>query len=307
MSFFERTLIGMEISHGGIGAVHTTCHGERIMLNRAAWQPLPDMTLRHALREPQVQTPDMFVKAVRKAWEDLNLSQPNVALSLPDSAGRLFLTTLDTPWKNRNEAAEMLCWKLGKQVGIEPEQVHLDFQVLRRHENGNSDLMAAVMHKTVILQYEELFLEAGLQPFSIGFHTMNLLRLLGNLRSGTGVLIFLYDNCLSVVALSQSKPLFYRTKGIPDLVHQQSELSRELLSSMSACRQACPNGLPEEMHILISPADAQVWKTLAGICPEETSQLQSSAVIYPGPESNLDIQSIYRLNAAVGAVVRGNT
>lgn len=302
MHIIRKPIIGMEVSHNGIGAVLPQALNGKTLLKRAGWSPLASTTLRQTMREPQVQNREDFVRAVREAWGSLQQRHLRVILSLPDSAGRLLLTTLDSDWKRQEEAAAMLRWKLGKQLGMEPDDLQLDFQVVRRHENGSSDILAAVACKAVVVQYEELFLEAGLQPFKIGFHTMNLLRLFAHYPSGKGHLALLYDNCLAVVALSEGRPLFCRTKAIPDL-YQQSVLRRELVSSFTACRQACSGSLPGSPYGMVPPDELQLWELLQETCGEETHRLQSSAVLKLDPACSFDQTRLHCLSAAVGAVL----
>lgn len=301
----KRNVIGMEISHGGIGCVVPVPSGQKIMLERVTWCPLPDKVLRHTMREPQVLEPEVFLKVLREAWGGLHLSQRRVALSLPDSAGRLLLTTLDTPLKNRGEALEILRWKLAKRLGVEADDLHLDFQLLREHESGACDVIAEVILRPVILQYEELFAEAGLQPFWIGFHTLNLLRLFKHFPAGEGHLAILYDNCFSMVALSEGRHLYCRSKSVAGYGENSDLLRRELVSSLAACRQACSGTLPGAAYCLAPPSDDRLPDMLTSTFGERGYALQAGAVIEPNPALVLDAWQTHRVSAAVGAALGG--
>jgi len=166
MGLLDRQAIGMEISHGGIAAVSVMQRAETALLLRATRLPLPQECLSTDLKSPQVLLPAEFVRVAREAWGSLHLSSRQVALSLPDSAGHLIITTLAEPWKHRAEVLELLRWQLGKRLGISPEQLHLDVQLLEHHADGRSDLLVALTQRELILQYEDLLQEAGLQPAS---------------------------------------------------------------------------------------------------------------------------------------------
>ncbi|MBV5323168.1 hypothetical protein JZU51_00045, partial [bacterium] len=210
MGLLQKTSIALEISHGGIAGALVVQRAKSATLLRATRIPLPDECLSNSLKELQVLQPEAFVRALREAWGSLHSSLRQVALSLPDSAGRTVLMQLDEPWKQRAEAVDLLRWKLGKRMGMSPDLLHLDFQVLERKQDGATQLLVALTHRSVIQQYEELALEAGLQPTQIGFHTLHLQQLFNRLPLQTGLIITLYDTVLGTCALADNKPVFYR-------------------------------------------------------------------------------------------------
>ena len=304
--FPSKTSIGMEVSHNGVGAILPRMADGRITPERSQWQPLPPTTLRHSFREPQVLQPAAFIKAVGEAWGGLHLSRRRISLSLPDSAGRLMLSSLDEPGKNRNETMEMLRWKLARRLAITPEELHLDFRIIRRHEGGSCDVIAAVMFRSVIKQYEELLIEAGLQPCQISFHSLNLMRLFDHYHAGEGLLVLLYDDSLTMVAQSEGSPLFFRTKRLP-FDSPPAVIRRELSGTLSACRDACSGVIPGSTFALLPPHNDYLLELVFKIYGEEICQLVPDQTRDPSSTTATHPPSmLHQLSAATGAALGGN-
>lgn len=300
MGLFEQKSVGMEISHGGIAAVSVMQRAESATLLRATRVPLPQGCLSSTLKEPQVLQPSEFVRVAREAWGSLHLSSRQVALSLPDSAGQLMLTTLDTPWKRRDEAAELLRWQLGKRLGIDPDQLQLDFQLLERRADGSTDLLVALIHRAVILQYEDLLLEAGLQPVRIGFHSLHLLGLFERFKTGSGQLISLYDNVLCTAAQNETRLTFCRVKPLPS---QTDRLRLELTASLAASRQTMGGRTASACYSLAPPGDNALSCALTAINAAPPHQLPLEAVVQCDASLSLSALQSFQLSAALGAAV----
>lgn len=304
MGLLQRKAVGIEISHGGIAAVMLHCSpGNKISLQRASRTTLPTDTIRHTLKETHVLQPTAFVSALREAWGSLHLSTRQVALSLPDSAGLTMLLSLNEPWKTRDEATSMIRWKLAKRLGMDPELLQLDFQLLERRQDGSTDLLVALAHHAVIRQYEELAQEAGLQPAQISFHTLHLLRLLDRLAIETGQIITLYDNVLGTIALSDARTVFYRVKTLPSGPGQIVLLRRELATSLSAARHSYGGSLPGTCHALTVPHDASLAALLTETHGTPPGMISPAALVEQGAELSLTPLQLFQTSAAVGAAL----
>lgn len=303
MGLLQSKSIGMEISHGGIACVLISQRAESATLLRATRVPLPQGCLSPTLKEPQVLQPAEFVRTVREAWGSLHLPTRQVALSLPDNAGHLLVTNLEDPWKQRAEAIELLRWKLGKRLGIDPDLLHLDFQILERHPNGATDLLVALAHRSVILQYEALLLEAGLQPTRIGFHTPHLLQLFDRFKAGAGQIVTLYDNALGTTAQTANRLFFCRVKQLPSDADQPDRLHHELVASLAASRHASGGSAPEACYALSPPGNSALTRLLTATLGHEPHLLRSEAIVTRDTDLNLSATQLFQASAALGAAL----
>lgn len=304
MGLFSSSTIGIEISHNGIGCVLTNIQTDRqITLAASAWRALPEGSLRQALREPQVLQPDDFIKVLRETWGSLHSNRRQVALSLPDCTGMLLLESLDSLGKRTADTLEMLRWKLAKRLGFEPDELHLDFQVLEQPKDGPVNLLVAMAALPVIRQYEELFLEAGLQPVTIGLHSMHLLKLFERYPAGEGRMIMRYDSGLSVVLLASGRPLFCRAKNIPEQTGYDQVLQRELLSSLAASARTGATAASGPCFCFTAPTDTTLPKLIASITGAPPVLLSTGMLVSASGNATVPPPDLHCFSAAVGAAV----
>ena len=113
---FTRKAVGLEISHEGLAFALIGATREQPRLDAYLTAPLPAETLRFSLREPNVQNPAAFVDAVRNGYLRLLTPVKRVSVSLPDAIGRVLLLDLETRFKSRDEGADIIRWKLKKNL-----------------------------------------------------------------------------------------------------------------------------------------------------------------------------------------------
>lgn len=303
MGLLQQQSIGMEISHGGIAAVLLRRTAAKPVLQRVARITLPAETINPTLKAPHVLQPAAFVRTIQKAWGELHQPLHTIALSLPDSAGRLAITTIEEPWKSHDEAAAILRWKLGKRLAIEPDQLQLDFQLLERRLDGATDLLVALIHRNVILQYEELFLEAGLQAAQIGFHTLHLLRLLDRCKVDNGHLVTLYDHSLGTFAQTDNKPVFCRVKQLPATADHVRLLRHELAASLAASRQSARHDISGACTSITSPDDNLLSELLGETLGFPPHQLFTDTLVERDASLSLSSVQLFQTSAALGAAM----
>jgi len=125
-------------------------------------------------RKPNIRDARRFVEGLRRGVDSLAGQEERIALSLPDRAGRIYLTEVDAPFKTQDEGVEVLKWHLKANLPAAPAQVQLDYQVLDKREDGRQRCIVAALAHPVLEQYEDLVNEAGRHAVQIDFHSLNL-------------------------------------------------------------------------------------------------------------------------------------
>jgi len=125
-------------------------------------------------RKPNILDARRFVEGLRRGIDSLAGQEERIALSLPDRAGRIYLTDVDVPFKTHDEGVEVLKWRLKSNLPAPPAEVQLDYQVYDKREDGRLRCLVAAMTRPVLEQYEDLVNEAGRHALQIDFHSLNL-------------------------------------------------------------------------------------------------------------------------------------
>jgi type IV pilus assembly protein PilM len=169
----SRIFVGVDIQPGGLylAALQRNRPSNRLVGLR--FESL-DGVLEISSRQPNIRDAQRFIQGLRRGVDALAGQEERIALSLPDRAGRIYLTDVDAPFKSHQEGIDILKWRLKSSLPVPPAQVRLDYQVLAKREDGRQHCVVAVVAQSVLEQYEDLINEAGRHAIQVGFHSLNL-------------------------------------------------------------------------------------------------------------------------------------
>lgn len=239
---FSRNAVGIDITQNGVRMVALGGKLDAPKLVSYGSAAFPEGTLRILHREPNIATPAAFVSTIRETYLRLLSKTDLVSVSLPDAAGRVVILDLETRFRSKDEGRDMIRWKLKKSLPIDVSDIHLDFQTLREKENGELSVLVAIVARQIVTQYEDLLLEAGLQPNRIDFTTFNLCRLFARRMemSENALFVALHDGVLSILVFTQGVIEFYRSKELGDAEPDMNRVYMEISSSLLFYRDRNP-------------------------------------------------------------------
>lgn len=239
MFFLNNRIIGMEITSAGIGCALLNGRGALPLLERTLFVPFKPATVQLSAREVHVCEPGIFTALLSELRNMLHTSENRVALSLPDMAVRVLMMELDQTWKNKQEACEMIRWKLKKIMPHDPSELQVDFQVVNRGDEGTVTVMTAVTQRKIIDQYEALFESAGLIPVWVEPVNSGLLNAFRSRIGGDGdtAVVSWYNDTLGVVLLRDGVPVFWRSKFLPGETAEGRRVSQEIMATFDAAAQ----------------------------------------------------------------------
>lgn len=305
--FFAQNAIGMEVSQhgvrfavlsGGKGAPRLVAHGG------ATFAP---GVVRILHREPNVSDPKAFVGTVREEYCKLLVRTNLVSVTLPDAVGRVLIMDFDTRFKSREEGRDMIRWKLKKSLPFDAGDMHLDYQTLRERDNGSLSVLIAVVARQVVTQYEDLLLEAGIQPNRIDFNTFNLYRMAAKHvpPDDTSLFVAFHGGVLSMLALTDGVIDFYRAKEMGREVVDPNRIFMEINSSLLVYRDKNPGREVKSVFCLASPEGGE---SFAGIVAEASGidPVMSNPQTFLGSNVSTatDPALLHDLAAAIGAATR---
>jgi type IV pilus assembly protein PilM len=304
---FSRPSAGIEISHHGVTCALVSGSASSPRVDRVATASFAADTLQVSLRELNVLDPDRFVTTVRSAHNLLLAHSNKVAVTLPDSVGRIMLLDLEGRFKSRTEALDLIRWKLKKSIPFEMSDTHLDYQQLAVRENGDLALLVALVSRSVIAQYEELFTKAGLSPGRIDFNSFNLCRVFDR-RISLGddcLLLAFYATTLTIIAFAQGIPEFIRIKDLSGAPATDNRVYLEISSSLLVYRERFPDHQPHAVYCLSSPQMELNFQAMVAEATEASPVvLETKAMILPGNDAPGDQTTLFPYTAAIGAALR---
>ncbi|ANA40258.1 MULTISPECIES: type IV pilus biogenesis protein PilM [Geobacter] len=305
--FFTHNAIGMEVSQhgirfavlaGGKGAPRLVTHGGASFASGI---------VRILHREPNVADPKAFVGTVREEFCKLLARTNLVSVTLPDAVGRIMIMDFDTRFKNREEGRDMIRWKLKKSLPLDSGDMHLDYQTLRERDNGSLSVLIAVVARQVVTQYEDLLLEAGIQPNRIDFNTFNLYRVAAKRvpSEDTALFVAFHRGMLSMLVLTDGVIDFYRAKEMGRDGVDPNRIFMEVNSSLLVYRDKNP-GREVKSVLCLAPPDG--GESFSGIVAEASGVdpvlFAPQTFIASNGSTAAAPASLHDLAAALGAATR---
>lgn len=304
---FASNIIGVEISQYGVTCAVTSGRAASPRVERVASAPFAPGVLQTSLREQNVLDSDAFVAGLKSAHNLLLSRSTRVAVSLPDSASRLMLLDLEGRFKSRSEALDLIRWKLKKSIPLDTADTHLDYQQLSVRENGDLALLVAIISRTVVSQYEDLIVKAGLSPARIDCNTFNICRLFDRRLSlhEECILISFYGSTLSIIFFSQGIPEFIRSKDLSGTPATDSRVYMEINSSLLVYKERFPERSVQTVFCVAAPDVAQSFQEMVAEATGATPfLLETKGAVTPGNSAPGDQVRLFPCTAAIGAALR---
>ena len=295
--------LGLELSNEGL-SLAVAAGGKTLGLEAGLSLPFAPGTVQLSRREQNVINPQAFVAKVREAHLRLLTRERTVSVSLPDATGRVVLLDLEARFKNREEGLDIIRWKLKKSLPFDISTVHLDYQTLAEKENGAVSLLVSLISRPVVTQYEDLLIEAGLEPKYIDFTSFNLYRLFAERldMSENCAFVTFYAGAMTVVIFHGGVLSFYRSK---ETVGEAQNLYREVNSSFLVYSDKHPGHTVSEVFCMTSAADAEAFRFLvAEASGLEPVLLDLERLVSQGPGPGLDRGALHALAGSLGAALR---
>lgn len=272
-----------------------------------AMAPVPADVLKFSMKEPNVLNPSAFVGIVRDTYLRLLTKGAGVSVSLPETIGRVMLMDVETRFKSKDEGKEIIRWKLKKNFSFNITETHLDYQVLDEKEDGAMSLLVSIVSTPVITQFEDLFIQAGLEPKYLDFTGFNIYRLFSDRLSLTENVTFFsfYGGIFTMMVFYGEVLVFYRSKDISQGIFEPNRLFREINNSQLVFQDRFPGFSANEVFCFAAGEDTESFRSaVSDAIGAEPILLDISRVVTSRKGLATDRKLLQSLTGALGAAVR---
>ena len=299
----SRFFVGVDIQPGGLYLAALQRNRPQTRLVGLRFESLEGV-MEVSSRQPNIRDVRRFIDGLRRGVDALAGEEERIALSLPDRAGRIYLTDIDTPFKTHDEGADILKWRLKSSLPAPPAQIELDFQVIDKRDDGHQRCIVAAIAKPVLEQYEDLVNEAGRHAVQIDFHSLNLYNYYRP-RLDLGdefILVGLEHGLLSLQYVLGSSLCYQRVRAFkanPERAFQ--EINRTLVEAY----EAFPAMKRCTVFAHVDPdMDGDIEKLLSAAFEREVKCLDPSLKRFSGEGRTGGLQPVGSVIAALGAAER---
>jgi type IV pilus assembly protein PilM len=299
-----RTYIGLDLQSSVMRAVPMRRRGRSLTLIDGRLIGLAPGVLSPSFRRENILDQDAFVSALREVLDPISGAEERLSLALPERAGRILLTQVETALVNKAEGVEILKWQLRDTLPADGA-LQLDYQILDRDESGRQHVLVSCITEEVLKQYEDCFNLAGYGAEKIDFRSLCQVNFYRNrLESDDDFVLILLEEQSLVMQVYQGRiPVYHRACEITgDVESVYSELSRVLAGERSRL-----GGLRRETIYLHSSADEneELISVLKSLFERDSIIVLDPELSRFGAEDlSLNKSQMHSLITAVGAAER---
>jgi type IV pilus assembly protein PilM len=152
--------LAFEVSQDRVAGARFTHAGT---LEKYSVEELPKGALVPSAIEANLANAAAVNDAIRRICEELEASDEDATLLLPDPVIRVFVQHFDDFPRSPQEAIPMLRWKLKKSVPFEVDETLLSFMRQASPEQG-VDVVTAIARLRIVKEYEVTLENASLRP-----------------------------------------------------------------------------------------------------------------------------------------------
>ena len=225
-----RNYLGLDLQSSVLRAVSMQRRGMTLALTDGRLIGLDQGVLSPSFRRENILDPEAFVAAVQEVLDPISGTEERISLALPERAGRILLTQVETPLVNKQEGIEIIKWQLRDTLPAEGG-LQLDYQVVDRDESGRQQVLVSCIAEDVLKQYEDCINQAGYGAECIDFRSLSQVNYYRH-RLGSEedfVVIFLEEQSLVIQVYQSRIPVYHRACDIAgDVESVYRELSRVL-------------------------------------------------------------------------------
>ena len=231
-----RPSLGLSITTDSVSLVEIQRQWRGGTIRRIAQETLPSDIIQFSPAKPNILDTKAFSESLRLLVKGLKAPQP-IALSLPDLCARMAALEFTSFPKKPVEREAILSWRFQQDFNISTTNSRLAYSVYEPknskktlpHENGNViRVFATAIQHAIIEQYEELALQAGLLPLTVGISSLDVFDLYrqtiqesidtasnrSSLSSKELFFLHLTDWGFFFIALRDNFPVFVRAKSL---------------------------------------------------------------------------------------------
>ena len=162
----------------------------------------------------------------------------SATLSLPDTAVRTLLVTLQQIPKNQTDFEKLIQWHMEKTFLHPLGEARFSHQILSQDSKGTR-LLATAVKREVVAQYEDFGADGGrrVEIERVGPSSLFVCNLFRPVIDRLGVSHFLFvrifDQTLTLIVFESGSPTFIRTRDFPESESWDEMLISELATSLS--------------------------------------------------------------------------
>ena len=234
----------VEIAPEGVSVAMVGTRGAEAIIQAYGIEPLPAGAVQPSLTAHNVVDKPAVAAALRAACEGAGIRPKRMALLIPDLAARVSLVRFDTVPARRDDFDQLLHWQLRKSAPFPIEEGIVTYSEGAPSQGGR-EFVVALARRDVVLEYESVCDELGMQAGLVDLATLSVVNLLlGAAPAPTGdwLAVHMRPSYTSIAVMRGPDLIFFRSRvegdedALEDVVHQTAMYYEDRLEGRGFAR-----------------------------------------------------------------------
>jgi type IV pilus assembly protein PilM len=245
-----RPRLACEIRPEGVVAARVSAEKRGATETVLAFAPTSAGVLRPGLKVPNLADRAAVIAALESALGATNARDRDVTVVVPDAAARVLLLDFDALPTRRQEALQVVTFRLRKMVPFDVETAVVSYQVMAQKgsgaKSGQLSLLVTIMPGEVLEEYEGVVREAGYEPGAVLPSTLAAVAGL----NGNGAALIVNHSLASVTTAvtNSGEMLLHRTMDLAGEGDAREEEMAQAVITALAWYEDTLKATPEKLH-----------------------------------------------------------
>jgi Tfp pilus assembly PilM family ATPase len=218
---FQKALTGIEITASSIKVARIVRDKKGWRITGLAGVPLPEETLKLSFKVENVNDPEAFAETIKKGLDMLGGGTSRVGISLPNEVVKVSLQSYSDLPRGREQTEKMIAWWVRGTLPFPVEQAKVAYALLHRSSEGERRVLASIVHRDVVREYELNMRGLKLEPQVIRPSGINQYNFYHERIPRSGLMAFmgLFERYTTLFVYEDGELIFYHglKKGYSDV------------------------------------------------------------------------------------------
>jgi hypothetical protein len=176
----------------------------------SVFRTLPAGFVRPSFDAPNLPQPEALGAVLKESVRSLGAPDGPVALLLPETCVKTAMLAFDALPTAPAEREKIIRWRLAKALPLPAADLRLSYAVAQT--NGRARAFCVLAAECVIREYEQVFIQAGLNIRMIGLPTVALLGCLPKNGASSYLIVNVENESFAALAVLEGEPVLFRVK-----------------------------------------------------------------------------------------------
>ncbi len=215
---FSKKLAAVNLSFDYLTTVQGFVKGNNFFLEKYLFTRFEDYIFEPNFKGFNFKSREQVTSALKSQIDSLGIKNRNMSLVIPEQAIKVMVLPFENFPNNKDEARDVLIWKLKNIYGPEIENFSIRFQDFRNQKENIDYVLIGIANQKTINEISEIFSLLDINLIKIELPTLSIYNIFDNRLHAYGEGDFYFvtftSNSINIMLFENYYPVFYRSTSL---------------------------------------------------------------------------------------------